>query len=42
LNAIFASVSEAVMSLISMTTTSRDAWQHLARLFASKSRARIM
>jgi len=42
LNAIFASVSEAVMSLIAMTTTSRDAWQHLARLFASKSRARIM
>jgi hypothetical protein len=42
LNAIFASVSEVVMSLITMTTTSRDAWQHLARLFASKSRARIM
>jgi hypothetical protein len=43
LNAIFASISEAVMSLIiAMTTTSRDAWQHLARLFASKSRARIM
>jgi len=42
LHAIFASVSEAVMSLISITTTSRDAWQHLAHLFASKSRARIM
>jgi len=25
-----------------MNTTSRDAWQHLAHLFASKSRARIM
>jgi hypothetical protein len=42
LNAIFASISEAVMSLIAMTTTSHDAWQHLARLFASKSRAKIM
>jgi hypothetical protein len=30
------------MSLIVMTTTSRDVWQHLARLFASKSRAKIM
>jgi hypothetical protein len=42
LDAIFASVSEAVMSFIAMTTTSRDVWQHLACLFASKSRARIM
>jgi len=42
LNAIFGSVSKVVMSLIAMTTTSRDAWQHLAHLFASKSRARIM
>jgi hypothetical protein len=42
LNAIFASVSETVMSLIAMTTTSRDAWQHLDHLFASKSQARIM
>ncbi|KAF5481757.1 hypothetical protein F2P56_002385 [Juglans regia] len=42
LNAIFASISEAVMPLIAMTTTSRDAWQYLARLFARKSRARIM
>ncbi|KAB5511905.1 hypothetical protein DKX38_028933 [Salix brachista] len=40
LNAIFASVSEAVMPLIAMVTSSRDAWQHLSRLFASKSRAR--
>ena len=30
------------MPLIATTITSRDAWQHLARLFASKSRARIM
>ncbi|KAF5454873.1 hypothetical protein F2P56_024506 [Juglans regia] len=42
LNAIFASISEASMPLIAMTTTSRDAWQHLARLFATKSRAQIM
>ncbi|XP_073261299.1 uncharacterized protein [Populus alba] len=42
LNAIFASICEAVMSLIAMTTTSCDAWQHLARLFAIKSWARIM
>ena len=42
LNAIFASVSEAVMPLIAMINTSRDAWQHLSRLFASKSRTRIM
>ena len=42
MNAIFASVSEAVMPLIVITTTSRDAWQHLTCLFASKSRARIM
>jgi len=42
LNAIFASISEVVMSLIAMTTTSRDVWQHLTCLFASKSRARIM
>jgi len=42
LNVIFASIFEAVMSLIVMTTTSRDVWQHLARLFASKSRAKIM
>ncbi|RVW82734.1 Retrovirus-related Pol polyprotein from transposon RE1 [Vitis vinifera] len=42
LNAIFASVSEAVMPLIGMTTTSCDAWQHLAHLFARKSRAQIM
>ncbi|KAG5225557.1 Retrovirus-related polyprotein from transposon [Salix suchowensis] len=42
LNAIFASVSEAVMPLIAMITTSRTAWQHLSCLFASKSRARIM
>lgn len=30
------------MNAIAMTTTSRTAWQHLARLFASKSWARIM
>ncbi|CAA3030884.1 CCHC-type integrase [Olea europaea subsp. europaea] len=30
------------MPLIAMSSTSYDAWQHLACLFASKSRARIM
>ncbi|KAF5451716.1 hypothetical protein F2P56_026801 [Juglans regia] len=42
LNAIFSSVSETVMPLIAMTTMSCAAWQHFARLFASKSQARIM
>ena len=42
LNAIFDFVSEVVMPLIAMTIKSRDAQQHLAHLFASKSRAWIM
>ena len=42
LNAIFSYVLEIVMPFIAMSSTSHDAWQHLAYLFARKYRVHIM
>ena len=42
LNAIFSSVSENVMPLVATADTSREAWSTLARLFANRSRTRVM
>jgi hypothetical protein len=42
LYAIFAFVSEPVMPLIATSTTARDAWIKIQRLYANRSRMRVM
>ncbi|CAB4273455.1 unnamed protein product [Prunus armeniaca] len=42
LHAILASVSPQVISLIASAKTSKEAWDKLLRLFASKARARVL
>ncbi|KAF5454099.1 hypothetical protein F2P56_023787 [Juglans regia] len=42
LHAILASVSEPVMPLIASSSTAHDAWSKLQRLYANRSRTRVM
>lgn len=42
LHAILASLSEGVVPLIAAATSSRDAWLKLHKLYANKSRSRVM
>ncbi|KAL6336783.1 hypothetical protein AAG906_036097 [Vitis piasezkii] len=42
LHAIFASLLEGVVPLIAAATSSRDAWVKLHKLYANKSRSRVM
>ncbi|OMO62750.1 hypothetical protein CCACVL1_22657 [Corchorus capsularis] len=42
LHAIIASSSEAVLPYVASSATSHDAWQKLLKLFANKTRSRIM
>ncbi|XP_012843406.1 PREDICTED: uncharacterized protein LOC105963544 isoform X2 [Erythranthe guttata] len=42
LHAIFASLSEAVIPLVSSATTSKDAWNRLHRLYAKRSTSHII
>lgn len=42
LHAIIASVSETVLPLIASSTTSKEAWERLIKLYANKSRSRAM
>ena len=42
LHAILASLSEGVVPLIAAATSSRDAWVKLHKLYANKSRSRVM
>jgi hypothetical protein len=42
LYAILAFVSEPVMPLITTSTTARDAWIKIQRLYANRSRMRVM
>ncbi|KAF5445894.1 hypothetical protein F2P56_031569 [Juglans regia] len=42
LNGIFASVSESIMPLIVASGTSREAWLKLTRLYAHRSRTRVI
>ncbi|KAF5450345.1 hypothetical protein F2P56_030705 [Juglans regia] len=42
LNGIFTSVSESIMPLIATSSTSREAWLKLTRLYANRSRTRVM
>ena len=42
LHAIVASVTESIVPLIATAKTSQDAWEKLAKMFASKTRSRIM
>ena len=42
LHAIVASVTESIVRLIATAKTSQDAWEKLEKMFASKTRSRIM
>lgn len=42
LNGILASVADSITPLIASAKTSRDAWLRLNRLYANKSRSRVM
>lgn len=42
LHAIIASVSESVMPLIASAKTSHEAWTKLGKLYANRSRSRVM
>ena len=42
LHAILVSVSEPVLPLIATSTTARDAWVKIQRLYANRSRMRVM
>ena len=42
LHAILASVSEPLLPLIATSTTARDAWVKIQRLYANRSRTRVM
>ena len=41
-HAIFASLSEPLMHFIAFATTSREAWDKIARTYANRSRSRLM
>jgi len=42
LHAIRISVSDSIAPLIASTTTSKEVWDKLTRLYASRSRSRVM